>query len=121
MLTWMLPESIVDVSAVIAKGEPTASLGEVVERLRASSSVVEAWGKLLDHGRRCMQQAGGQDVAICLEVCPETFELQKVVRLHVHAFIRSAVTHLAIRHLWKFDLGEVRVHLSTGIIGVQGI
>ena len=118
MFTWFLPESFLDVSAVMGEGEPTASLDEVVERLRGSSSVVKAWGQLMDHGRRCMQQAGGEDIAICLEVCPETLQLQKVIRLHVHALIRSAATPLAIRHLWKFDLGEMRAHMSTGVRGV---
>ena len=120
MFTWILPEGFVDMSAVLDEGESTTSLNQVVERLRQSPSVKKAWEQLLDHGRKCMQMAGGQDVAICLEVCPETLELQKIVRLHVHALIRSSNQQLAVRHLWKFDLGDVPVHLSNGVGGVQG-
>ena len=119
LFTWMLPEGFVDMTGVLDEGESTTSLKQVVERLRQSLSVKKAWEKLLDHGRQCMQMAGAEDVAMCLEVCPETLELQKIVRLHVHALIRSNSQLLAVQHLWKFDLEEVPVHLSTGIKGVS--
>ena len=119
LFTWMLPEGFVDMTGVLDEGESTTSLNQVVERLRQSPSVKKAWEQLLDHGRQCMQRAGAEDVAICLEVCPETLELQKIVRLHVHALIRSSGQQLAVQHLWKFDLGEVPVHLSAGIKGVN--
>ena len=108
-----------DMSAVLDEGESTTSLNQVVERLRQSSSVKKAWEQILDHGRKCMQMAGGEDVAICLEVCPETLELQSILRLHVHALVRSSVQNLALRHLWKYDLGDVQAHLSSGVRGVQ--
>ena len=106
-----------DTSAVLDEGESTASLNQVVERLRQSPSVTKAWEQLLDHGRTCMQAAGGEDVAICLEVCPEMLELQKIVRLHVHTLIRSSSQHLAVQHLWKSALEEVPAHLSMGVRG----
>ena len=114
MFTWMLPEGFVDLSAVLVEGESTTSLNQVVECLRQSPSARKAWEQILDHGRKCMQIAGGEDVAICLEVCPETLELQNIVRLHVHALIRSSCQQLALRHLWKFDLAEVPANLSMG-------
>ena len=119
MFTWILPEGFVDMSGVLDKGESSTSLEQVVERLRQSPSAQKAWAQILDHGRMCMQMAGGEDVAICLEVCPETLELQNIVRLHVHALIRSSSQQLAVRHLAKFDLQEVPAHLSTGIRGVD--
>ena len=119
MFTWILPEGFVDMSGVLDEGESTTSLVVVVERLRQSPSVQKAWAQILDHGRMCMQMAGGEDVAICLEVCPETLELQNIVRLHVHALIRSSSQQLAVRHLAKFDLEKVPAHLSTGIRGVD--
>ena len=119
MFTWMLPEGFVDMSGVFDEGESTTSLGQVVKCLRQSPSVKKAWELILDHGRKCMQLAGGEDVAICLEVCPETLELQKIVRLHVHALVRSNIQQLAVQHLWKFDLGEVPAHFSTSVTGAQ--
>ena len=119
MFTWMLPEGFVDMSGVLDEGESTTSLGQVVKCLRQSPSVQKAWELILDHGRKCLQLAGGEDVAICLEVCPETLELQKIVRLHVHALVRSNSQQLAVQHLWKFDLGEVPAHLSTSVTGAQ--
>ena len=44
LLTWMLPDDLVNVSAVLSKGEPTASLKEVVSHLRVSRSAVEVEG-----------------------------------------------------------------------------
>ena len=49
----------------------------------------------------------------------QTLELQNIVRLHVHALIRSSSQQLAVRHLGKFDLEKVPAHLSTGIRGVD--
>ena len=119
MFTWMLPAGFVDITGVLHEGESTTSLAQVVERLRQSDSVKKSWERILDHGRRCMQQAGGEDVAICLEVCPETLELQQVVRLHVHALIRSNCNLLAVQHLWKYDLGEARADIRNGVKGVN--
>ena len=119
LITWILPLDFVDTSAVLDEGEPTASIDQVVERLRQSLEVKKAWEPILDHGRKCMQLAGGEDVAICLEVCPETLELQKIVRLHVHALVRSSHQQLALQHLWKFDYESIPAHLSHGVRGVQ--
>ena len=126
LLTWNLPDDFVDVSGVMSEGEPTASsegeptasLDEVVERLRGNSNVAKAWQQALDHGRSCMQAAGGDDIAICLEVCPQTLQLQKKIRLHVHAFIKSHGTPLAVRQVYKFDFaGGVRAHFATSLAG----
>ena len=65
LLTWILPLDFVDTSAVLDDGEPTASFDQVVERLRQSLDFKKAWEPILDHCRKCMQLASGEDVAIC--------------------------------------------------------
>ena len=119
LITWILPLDFVDTSAVLDEGESTASIDQVVGRLRQSLEVKKAWEPILDHGRKCMRLAGGEDVAICMELCPGSLELQKIVRFHVHALVRSCHQQLAMQHLWKFEFQSLPVHLSHGIRGVH--
>ena len=117
LLTWILPETVLDLSIVIRKGESTASLDGIVAELRTSSEVQKLWGDILEHGHKCMHLAEGTDVSVCLEVCPQTFELQNVVRLHIHAFVKSNGAPLQLKHLNQFAFGDAGAHVSTSIAG----
>ena len=75
LLTWILPDTFVDVSAVVGKGEPTAPLRELTRLLRTSSELQTVWEDCKLHGRACMSAAGAADAAMCLEVCQEAWQL----------------------------------------------
>ena len=118
LLTWMLPPTILDVSNVVQDGEPTA-LREVVRRLRTTAVVQSFWQEIQEHAHRCRRSAGGQDVAICLEVCPDTWESRRDIQLHVHAFLKTGGASLAVRNLSLFEFHHVRPHLSLTVGGLQ--
>ena len=43
------------------------------------------------------------DVAMCLEVCPETYSVDNVLRLHIHMFFKSQSSYLRFRQMAFFD------------------
>ena len=80
----MLPDDFAKASKVVGE-EPTA-LREVVRRLqvvRSERSLPPSDIQL--HAQVCLRWAGGSGEAICLEVCPDTWEELRDVKLHVHA------------------------------------
>ena len=88
LLTWMLPAGMVDTSRVVEKQEPTA-LKQLVASLREERHLQELWKDIQLHAHVCLRQAGATQVAVCLEVCPRTWEEEKEVQLHFHAFLKS--------------------------------
>ena len=54
------------------------------------------------HAQVCKRLAGGSDVAVCLEICPDTWEERKELKLHVHAFIKANATDLCIKDVGPF-------------------
>ena len=121
LLTWMLPADFAKVSKVVGSEEPTA-LAEVVRRLRASADVHSAWKDIQLHAQICLRLAGASDVAVCLEVCPETWEERGEVKLHVHAFLKSSGSDLRVRNMNPFEFSGVKPNASQTIGGmpVQG-
>ena len=119
LLTWMLPDDLVKGEPTASlKGEPTASLKELVSHLRGDPKLQSKWKDILLHARTCMQLAGGSDVAVCYEVCPETWELQREVRFHFHAFVKSSGSDLRLRLLAPFAFEGVKPHITTTIGGM---
>ena len=120
LLTWMLPEGLVDLKPALSdKAEPTAaSLEALVHRLRQLSDLRTLWQDVQEHGQKCLSAAGAADVAKCLEVCPDTFRLQGVVRLHIHMFLKSNLEDLALKHLPFYSFKGVHPHASATIGGV---
>ena len=116
LLTWMLPPTWFDVSGVMKDGEPTA-LADVVRRMRLSVDVQSIWQEFRDHAQACMRLSGAQDVAVCMEVCPETWEAQREVRLHTHTFLKSSEAPLRARNLAAFEHKCVKPHMSFTIGG----
>ena len=116
LLTWMLPPTWFDVSSVMKDGEPTA-LADVVLRMRLSVDVQSIWQEFRDHAQACMRLSGAQDVAVCMEVCPETWEAQRDVRLHTHTFLKSSEAPLRARNLAAFEHKCVKPHMSFTIGG----
>ena len=116
LLTWMVPKTMVHTSMVTEK-EPT-TLCQVVRHLRASPEAQELWKDILLHVRHCLQLAGGVDVSVCLEVCPDTWKEKREVQLHFHAFLKSSVNDLRIRNLTPFAFKDVKAHVTTAIGGL---
>ena len=117
LLTWMLPANIGSVSNVVAAGEPTA-LRSVVRRLRASVDVQSVWKDIQLHAQVCLRLAGAADVAVCLEVCPDTWEEKRELKLHMHAFVKSSGSDLRVRNLNPFAFSGVKPNASMTIGGV---
>ena len=117
LLTWMLPKDMVNTSKVVETQEPTA-LKELVDHLRVSGILQEAWKDIQLHAQTCLRLAGASDVAVCLEVCPDTWGAQKEVQLHFHAFLKSQGPDLRLRNLGPFSYQDVKPHMSGSIGGM---
>ena len=117
LLTWMLPDDFAGVTKVFADGEPTA-LVEVVRRLRGSAALQEAWKDIQLHAQVCLRLAGAADVAVCLEVCPETWQERHELKLHIHAFPKSTSADLRLRNLAPFTFAGVQPNASLTIGGM---
>ena len=117
LLTWMFPRSSADVSSVVDDEEPTA-LRELVRRLRLLASVQTLWKEFQQHAQSCLRLSGGQDVAVCLEVCPDTWETKGGVQLHGHAFLKASTGELRAKNLSTFEFQATKPHLSQTVGGV---
>ena len=115
LLTWMLPAVFNAVKPVVGGEEPTA-LRDVVRLCRASAEVQSTWKDLLMHAQVCKRLAGGSDVAVCLEICPDTWTERQELKLHVHAFIKSNASDVRIKDLGGFSFAGV-VPFTAGSIG----
>ena len=113
----MLPDDFAKASKVVGE-EPTA-LREVVRRLqvgRSERSLPPSDIQL--HGQVCLRLAGGADVSVCMEVCPDTWAERREVKLHVHAFLKSNSKDLRVRNLTPFSFGTVKPNVSVTIGGM---
>ena len=96
LLTLILTDNFVDASKLAQQVDPTATLDTLVDILRSDEVIQASWPDLQAHGQNCMQQAAARDVAVSLEVCPDTWRLQKVMRLHAHMFLKSTTDNLRL-------------------------
>ena len=120
LMTWNLECKGESDAARIAQSLPPEQLtvAEVTTRLRKDATAIRLWHKVADHGQTCKKLAGASDVAICLELCPETYELQKSLRLHVHMFLRAQTGVLSIRNISFFSFQGLMTHVSSSIGGL---
>ena len=126
LLTWNLVEDFVDLTGVLKTGEPTAScvgeptasLDEVVERLRRNANVKEAWERIKLHGAFCRVSTAADDAAISLELCPQTYQLQQRIQLHLHCFVRSS-NRLDTRKCASMNFAGNVPHMSSSLNGVS--
>ena len=120
LVTWNLPGDGPYDSARLDESLPPHqfTVDELVARVRTDPTARSLWARVTDHGQVCKQLAGACDVAICLELCPETYELQKKLRLHVHMFLKSSSHNLKMRHIGDFDFEGCCSHVSTQIGGL---
>ena len=88
LFTWMLTQEFHrDMS--LPPSRTFETVVSLVGFLRGHDKIRAAWDEIREHGQTVKKKLGGTDVSICLEVCPETFRLQQVIRLHVHCFVLS--------------------------------
>ena len=120
LVTWNLPAEGGSDSVKLAQSLPPwqLTMDELVTRLRHEPTAKELWGRVMDHGQRIKPLAGADDVAVCLEVCPETYMLQKTLRLHIHMFLKSNGQNLRLRHMDFYDFEGCTSHVSTSIGGL---
>jgi hypothetical protein len=117
LLTWMGPWT------TSVEEEPTAfsaedTLEEVCVRLRTLDWVTELWKKLRAHGVEMVKMTGAADHALCLEVCPETYELRKVIRLHLHMSLRGN-RPMFVPSLMSLAFGDTNPVVGSVIGGLQ--
>ena len=116
LLTWILPPEVVRVpSDSLPKG---ISVDALTVHLRSLPPVEEVWSRMESHGQECQRAAGADDVALCLEVCPEAWAKVGVLRLHGHCFLRNNVDQLRLRDLRPHFFKGVRPHVSTSVGGM---
>ena len=60
-----------------------------VKRLRREPHVASLWDRAIKHAHGMKLKLSATDFAVCLEVCPETFEKTGLLQLHVHLCLRS--------------------------------
>ena len=118
LLTWMLPPGMVDTSRVVEKQEPTA-LKQLVASLREECHLQELWKDIQLHAHVCLRQSAATQVAVCMEVCPKTWEEEKEVQLHFHAFLKSEGADLRIKQLHPYAFKDVQPHMSASLSGVS--
>ena len=85
-MTWNLPHADSSDSASLAQSLPPEQLtvDELVTRLRHDPTARALWGRGADHALACKRYAGADNVAVYLDVCPVTYELQKEkLQLHI--------------------------------------
>ena len=120
LLTWIHNDNFVDVDQLACTDEPTASLQELVQDVRNEPLVKEAWEEVRLLCKRCAKASGAVDVAACLEVCPDTWRLQGVLRLHTHMFLKSSsLGSLHMPHTEEFEFCTSMPHASTAMSSVQ--
>ena len=120
LLTWQLPGSGPSASGILAESLPpcAGSLEEVVSRLRNDSTAQSLWGHIVMHGEGCRRRSGAEDVAVCLEICPETYSLQNALRLHVHMFLKHSSRGLRLHDCSVLTFEGVKCHMASQIGGV---
>ena len=90
LLTWIGPWGVKDSAQEWVIFDESVSLDDVVHECKESPAVVQMWEKAMPYIDQLRRRVGAQDVAVALEVCPETFEKKRIVRLHIHSFLRGA-------------------------------
>ena len=121
LLTWNLSNEGPSDSGQLAESLPSEQLtvDALVQRLRHEPTAMTLWGRVVDHGQICKQLSAADDVAVCMEVCPETYELQKALRLHIHLFLKSNGMPLRLKNMSRFEFEGCSTHVSTQIGGLS--
>ena len=91
LLNWVGPWGLKDSKGDWMSLPPSVALDALIEELKGDSSVKILWEKAQESIDQLRRTVAAQDVAFCLEVCPETFDLQRICRLHLHAYLRNSV------------------------------
>ena len=116
LLTFIGPWSALVIPNAGVSASPPPLCEEVV-RLRREARVVQLWSRALDHARHVQRMVGACDFAVCLEVCPETYQLAGKIQLHVHLCLRCAqTTALSARCAYMFDGAVICIsHTVSGM------
>ena len=105
VLTWKLPGYLNAAKQAIGVEEPTA-LRDAVRILRASADLRSTWEDVVEHAQMCKTLAQGEDIAVCLEICPDTWNDRKELKLQVRCVIRTWDSALIIRDLAIFSFRD---------------
>ena len=112
LLTWILPDTVLPGLSLPPAGT-RSTLNDLVTFLRSNKELRDLWDKIRNHGQACLRLAGGSDVAISFEICPDTWEQQQHLRLHVHCFVLNVTGHMTVRMSTLFNLCDVAPNVSS--------
>ena len=120
MLTWNLPVEAPSATSEITQSLPPEKLplDELVQRLRDDAVAQALFKRVEDHGMRMKLLVGADDVAMSLEVCPETWTENSILRLHIHMFFKSNSSYIRCRACPAFDFEGGTAVSSTHINGL---
>ena len=119
MLTWNLPVDAPSATSEIVQSLPPEqlSLDQLVLRLRDDPAVKALFSRVEDHGMKFKPFLGADDVAMSLEVCPETWSVHNTLRLHIHMFFKSNCSRLRFRQTPLLDFEGSSCIMSSNVSG----
>ena len=106
MVTWNLPRDAPSATSEIVQSLPPEqlSLEQLVVHLRDDPGCKALFQRIEEHGMQMKLFLAADDIAMSLEVCPETWTAQKILRLHIHMFFKSTSSYLRFRPSTFLDL-----------------
>ena len=119
MMRWILPVDPPCATSEIVQSLPPEKLplAELVQRLRDDPVARALFRRVKDHGMKLKMLVGADDVAMCLEVCPETWAEESILRLHIHMFFKSAASYFRVQKCATFDFEGSAAVMSNDITG----
>ena len=105
LLTWNLPVDAPSPTSELSLSLPPEKLPlqQLVQHLRAEPVAQALFKRIEEHGMKMRMSIGAEDVAMSLEVCPETWTESSILRLHIHMFFKSSAEWLKFRPSPFFD------------------
>jgi len=117
LLTWIGPWGLKDSEGGWMSLPPDVTLESLCERLKTDPKVRELWQVMQEKVADLQRRVAAQDAALCLEVCPETFEKQRICRLHLHAYLRHSV-RLRLPPSGQMEIDAALPQMSTVVGGM---
>ena len=80
-------DSLIKGGENLEKLDDVSVLDGIVKDLREKGTVVELWESFSTFMDGLCQKTGVQRHSFCLELCTDTLQLEKEVRVHMHVFL----------------------------------